>query len=342
VALQEEYFDAGRGNSVISGIIAYTEGESRGKVMMALLPGQERNDIVTVKELERQWREKVGNLPGVEEIRYSGEAKGNGGGSPVQVRLTGPNFDELAEAAEEIKKLLATIPHLSDINDSYDAGKEEVKLSIKPEAEALGLTTNDLARQTREAFFGAEAQRIQRGREDVRVMVRYPKENRSSISQLQRMRIRTPDGAEVPFSAVANAEIGPGFTSIRRIDRNRTIDITADANKEEVNMGAVTRALEKDLPGIVAKYPGMHHSFEGEAREQADAFRSLSIGAAFVAFLIYTLLAIPLKSYIQPVIVMSAIPFGPHRSDFGPHDHGASTQYYQPLWLNGSGRSGGQ
>jgi multidrug efflux pump subunit AcrB len=202
------------------------------------------------------------------------------------------------------------MPHLSDISDSYDAGKEEVKLSIKPEAEALGLTTNDLARQTREAFFGAEAQRIQRGREDVRVMVRYPKKNRSSISQLQRMRIRTPDGAEVPFSAVANAEIGPGFTSIRRIDRNRTIDITADANKDEVNMGVVTRALEKDLPGIVAKYPGMHHSFEGEAREQADAFRSLSIGAAFVAFLIYTLLAIPLKSYIQPFIVMSAIPFG--------------------------------
>ncbi len=310
VALQEEYFDAGRGNSVISGIIAYTEGESRGKVMMALLPGQERNDIVTVKELERQWREKVGNLPGVEEIRYSGEAKGNGGGSPVQVRLTGPNFDELAKAAEEVKELLVTMPHLSDISDSYDAGKEEVKLSIKPEAEALGLTTNDLARQTREAFFGAEAQRIQRGREDVRVMVRYPKKKRSSISQLQRMRIRTPDGDEVPFSAVANAEIGPGFTSIRRIDRNRTIDITADANKDEVNMGVVTRALEKDLPGIVAKYPGMHHSFEGEAREQADAFRSLSIGAAFVAFLIYTLLAIPLKSYIQPFIVMSAIPFG--------------------------------
>ena len=310
VDLQKDYFDEERGNSVITGIIAYTEGESRGKVMVELLPGQERDGIVSVKELERQWREKVGILPGVEEIRYSGEAKGHGGGAAVNVRLTGPDFDELAEAADKVKELLATIPHLSDISDSYDAGKEEVKLTIKPEAEALGLTTNDLARQTREAFFGAEAQRIQRGREDVRVMVRYPKENRSSISQLERMRIRTPDGAEVPFSAVANAEIGPGFTSIRRIDRNRSIDITADANKEKVNMGAVTRELKKELPGIVADYPGMHHSFEGEAREQADAFRSLSIGAAFVAFLIYTLLAIPLKSYLQPFIVMSAIPFG--------------------------------
>jgi multidrug efflux pump subunit AcrB len=310
VELQKEYHDEERGSSVITGILAYNLSESRGKVDIELLPGQQRDGIVTVKELERQWREKVGVLPGVEEIRYSGEAKGNGGGPPVQIRLTGQDFDELAAASDEVKELLAKIPHLSDISDSYDAGKEEVKLSIKPEAEALGLTTNDLARQTREAFFGAESQRIQRGREDVRVMVRYPREQRSSITQLNRMRIRTPDGSEVPFSAVANATIGPGFTSIRRIDRNRSINITADANKEKANMGALQKELAEQLPKIVAKYPGMGHSFEGEAREQSDAFRSLSIGALFVAFLIFALLAIPLKSYLQPFIVMSAIPFG--------------------------------
>jgi len=310
IELQKDYYDEERGSSVITGILAYNLGESRGKVDIELLPGQQRDGIATVKELERQWREKVGVLPGVEEIRYSGEAKGNGGGPPVKIRLTGQDFDELAAASDEVKELLANFPHLSDISDSYDAGKEEVKLSIKPEAEALGLTTNDLARQTREAFFGAEAQRIQRGREDVRVMVRYPRARRSSITQLNRMRIRTPDGAEVPFSAVANATIGPGFTSISRIDRNRSINITADANKDEANMGAVQKELATQLPKIVSKYPGMGHSFEGEAREQSDAFRSLSIGALFVAFLIFTLLAIPLKSYLQPFIVMSAIPFG--------------------------------
>jgi multidrug efflux pump subunit AcrB len=308
--LQTQYFDEERGGSVISGILAYTEGESQGKVEVELLPGQQREGIATVKEIERQWREKVGNLPGVEEIRYSGEASGHGGSPTVQVRLTGQNFEDLEAAAEEVKVLLAKFPNLSDISDSYDAGKEEVQLTIKPEAEALGLTTNDLARQTREAFFGAEAQRIQRGREDVRVMVRYPREKRASISQLERMRIRTPDGAEVPFSAVANAEIGPGFTSIRRIDRNRSVNISATADKEKVNMGAVQKELTAELPAIVAQYPGMHHTFEGEAREQQESLRSLAIGGAFVMFLIYTLLAIPLKSYVQPLIVMSAIPLG--------------------------------
>lgn len=309
--LKADYYDEAREGSVITGIIAYTEGESRGKVEIELLPGQEREGIVSVKELERQWRKKVGILPGVEELRYSGEAgKHGGGGAVVKVRLTGQNFDELEAAAEEVKAVLAKFPNLTDVSDSYEAGKEEVLLTIKPEAEALGLTTNDLARQTREAFFGAEAQRIQRGREDVRVMVRYPRDKRTSISQLQRMRIRTRDGAEVPFSAVAQARIGKGYTSIRRIDRNRAINVTADADKEKVNMGAVQRKLAEELPLIIAKYPGMHHSFEGEAREEKEALRSLFIGALFVMFLIYSLLAIPLKSYLQPLIVMSVIPFG--------------------------------
>ena len=208
-----------------------------------------------------------------------------------------------------------------------------MKLTIKPEAEALGLTTNDLARQTREAFFGAEAQRIQRGREDVRVMVRYPKDSRSSISQLERMRIRTPDGAEVPFSAVANAEIGPGFTSIRRIDRNRSIDITADANKEKVNMGAVTERLKKELPGIVADYPGMHHSFEGEAREQADAFRSPFHRRGLCGFL-------DLHAFGDPAEILHAAfhcdvchSLRACRSNRGTHDHGASAQYHQSFGL---------
>lgn len=308
--LKKEHYDEARETSVITGIIAYTEGEAAGKVEVELLPGQEREGMVTVKELERQWREKVGILPGVEELRYSGEAHRGGGGAVVQVRLTGQSFDELEAAAGEVKALLAKFPHLSDIGDSYEAGKEEVQLTIKPEALALGLTTDDLARQTREAFFGAEAQRIQRGREDVRVMVRYPRDKRISISQLQRMRIRDRDGVEVPFSTVAEAKIDKGFTSIRRVDRNRAIIVTASADKDKANMGAVHSKLVEELPEIVSKYPGMHHSFEGEAREQEEALRSLAIGALFVLFLIYSLLAIPLKSYLQPLIVMSVIPFG--------------------------------
>ena len=168
----------------------------------------------------------------------------------------------------------------------------------------------DLARQARQSFFGSEAQRIQRGREDVRVMVRYPLRERSSLSNLESMRVRTPTGQEVPFSAVANMEQGRSFSTITRIDRNRTIRVTADANKEETNLQIIQEDVLNFMPAIVSKYNGMNFSLEGEAREQRESFSSVWLGSVFVLFAIYSLLAIPFKSYIQPLIVMSVIPFG--------------------------------
>jgi multidrug efflux pump subunit AcrB len=166
-----------------------------------------------------------------------------------------------------------------------------------------------LGEQVRNAFFGREAQRIQRGRDDVRVMVRYPLEERRSVSNLESMYIRTPDGTEVPFSAVADTEMGRGFATIDRVNRNRTINVTADINKESTNINQITADLSEFVPALLKDYPGVRYQLEGEQREQKESMRSLKTGILFVLFVIYSLLAIPFRSYIQPLIVMAVIPF---------------------------------
>jgi multidrug efflux pump subunit AcrB len=200
---------------------------------------------------------------------------------------------------------------VTDITDTFRAGKQEVKLSVKPSAEAFGITLLDLARQARQAFYGEEAQRIQRGRNDVRVMVRYPEEERRSVGNLENMRIRTAEGGEVPFMEVANAELGRGYSSIRRVNRQRAVNVTADVDPTKGNPGEILADLEASvLPAILADYPGVSYTFEGEQREQAETLGGLGRGFALALIMIYALMAIAFRSYIQPLIVMCIIPFG--------------------------------
>jgi multidrug efflux pump subunit AcrB len=173
------------------------------------------------------------------------------------------------------------------------------------------LTLEDLARQVRQAFYGEEAQRIQRGRDDVRVMVRYPEQERRSLSNLEGMRIRLPDGAEVPFAAVAEARVGRGYSTIQRVDRQRAINVTADVDLSKASPLDILQAMQAtELPGLLARYPGLRYGFEGEQREQAETLAGLARGFVLALFMIFALLAIPLRSYLHPLVVMSAIPFG--------------------------------
>jgi len=198
-----------------------------------------------------------------------------------------------------------------DIADSFRAGKEEIRLAILPSAEVLGLTLDDLARQVRQAFYGAEAQRIQRDREDIRVMVRYPQAERRSLDDLANMRIRTPDGSEVPFYTVAQAELGRGFATISRSDRQRVISVTGDIDPARANANEVLADVRaRVLPQMLVDHPGLHVDLEGEQREQQKVARGLIRGYGLALILIYALLAIPLRSYAQPLIIMSVIPFG--------------------------------
>ena len=314
--LRERYRDPETGESVIKRVLSSigsagggsTPRTDVGRVVFEIVPPEERTLEVTSSDLVREWRQAIGPIPGAKELSFRAEI--GGGGSPLDIQITGPDFGPLRTLAGQVRERLQTYPGVFDITDSFEDGKQEIKLRIRPEAELLGITLDDLARQVRHAFFGFEAQRIQRGREEVRVYVRYPQSERRSLDNLATMRIRTPAGLEVPFGEVASAEYGRGFAQIRRVDRNRTINVTADVNKETADIEAIKRDINEFLADAVPGYAGVSFTLEGEAREQRESFGSLGYGLLFVLFVIYALLAIPFRSYVQPLIVMSVIPFG--------------------------------
>jgi multidrug efflux pump subunit AcrB len=306
-AIGEQPLSARRGGPGHSGDGAGFAASHLGEIIVELAPSEDRD--ITSAEVARIWRESTPPIPDVVSLAFSASIFSPG--EPINVQLTGLNIDHLQAAAERLKRELTRYAGVFDIADSYRVGKQEVKLKIKPAAETFGLTQADLARQVRQAFYGEEAQRIQRGRDDVRIMVRYPQDQRRSLANLENMRIRTPSGGEVPFSLVAEAEKGRGYASIRRVDRRRTINVTTDIDNEQGNAAEVLADLKANvLPGILADYPDVSYTFEGEQREQAETMGGLARGFGYALLLIFALMAIPFKSYIQPLIVMSVIPFG--------------------------------
>ena len=278
-----------------------------GEVTVELAPAETRS--YTSEQLGNLWREATGPIPEAVDLDFSMSMMTPG--DDVDVQLAGPDVERLRAAAEAVKSRLAEYAGVYEISDSFRAGKEEMQLGIKPAAETLGLTLQDLGRQVRQAFYGEEAQRIQRGRDDIRVMVRYPRDERRSLGDLENMRIRTPNGGEVPFSQVAQVEPGRGYASIKRVDRNRAVNVTASVDPAITTGGAVIADLrERILPEVLADYPGVFYTFEGMQAEQADAVGGLQRGFALALLMIFALLAVPLRSYVQPLIIMSAIPFG--------------------------------
>ncbi len=277
------------------------------EVVLELAPAEERS--ITASEITRRWRERTGPIPDVVELNYSSSLFTPG--EPINVQLTGLRIENLRAAASRLKAALAGYEGVFDVSDSFREGKQEVKLSVKPAAEAFGVTQADLARQVRQAFYGEEAQRIQRGRDDIRVMVRYPTDQRRSIGDLENMRIRTPIGGEVPFTTVADADFGRGYSTIRRVDRQRAINVTADVDANIGNAGEILSLLAAhDLPEILTEFPGVSYTFEGQQREQRETMGGLMRGFLMALLLIYGLMAIPFRSYTQPLLVMTAIPFG--------------------------------
>ena len=221
------------------------------------------------------------------------------------------DFNVLSSAVSKIRSALALYPGVGDIDDNYTGGKRELKLKLRPEARMLGITEEDLGRQIRAAFFGAEALRLQRGRNEVRVMVRYPEEDRKSLGNLESMRIRTHAGVEVPFSQAAFVKEGRGFSEINRSDRKRVINVTANVDSKIANAEEILLDLKNTvLNDLTTDYPGLTYNLEGEEKERRESMGSMAQGFMMALLIIYTLLAIPFRSYLQPFIIMSAIPFG--------------------------------
>ncbi len=279
-----------------------------GEVAFRVRPPEERSTPLRLFEILARLRQLIGPITGVKEMVILAEI--GRAGSPLDIQLTGPDYQDLESAADEVQAFLARYPQLFDISHTFQDGKSEIRIRIRPEMELLGVEQGDLALQVRQGFFGAEAQRIPRGRDDVRVMVRYPPEGRSTQEALDGMHIRTRQGGEIPVRSAALLEEGRSPARINRIDRNRAINVRADADKATANLEAIKREINEALPTMLAKYQGVRFSLEGEAREQKESFGSVYAGLVLLFFAIYCLLAIPFRSYIQPLIVMSVIPFG--------------------------------
>ncbi len=307
--INSEYLAANTGaDDPIDHLIVFTDGDAGGFIFAELYRGEDRP--LNSDELIGMWREKVGEIAGIKDLTFSG-GDHIGGGAPLSFNLSGNNYEGLENAAAELEDKLAEYNGVFDILNSSSAGGQEIRLDIKPEAEALGLTMSALGRQVRQAFYGEEAQRIQRGQNELKVMVRYPLSERRSIADLENMRIRTPAGDEVPFNSVAEVSFGEAYSSISRQNRKRSVTVSADIDPELVEPGEIIEEIsEQYMPGLLSRHPGVDYSLEGASLEEQEFVRNISIASIAALFLIYALIAIPLHSYTQPLIIMSVIPFG--------------------------------
>ena len=277
------------------------------EIAMFLTESQQRG--VSSAEIGNRWRQAVGEVPGADNISFASSLMHMG--AQIDIRMAHKDFSILEKASDRIKEALKEYPGVGDIADSYNKGKRELKLTLKPEARTLGITEDELGRQIRNAFFGSEALRIQRGRNEVRVIVRYPKEERKHLWDLESMLIRTPTGGEIALSQAAEITVGQGFSSINRTDRKRVVNVTASVDRKSANAEEILADIKLNLlPGLAADYPGLSFDMEGEAKERGSSMGSMSKGFIFAILSIFAILAIPFRSYSSPIIIMAAIPFG--------------------------------
>lgn len=293
------------------GPISMTSGTSGGhvtNVQVFLVPLGQRD--ITAKQFVDSWRKKVGEVSGVESLTFQ-FSFGPSAGSPIDVQLSHPDVPTLERAAVEVAEALRGFEGVMDIDDGTASGKPQLDVRVKEAARVLGITPMDVGTQFRSSFFGAEAGRQQRGRDELKIYVRLPEEERESESDIESLVLQTRQGGEVPLGEAVAMDRGRSYTSIGREGGRRKINVTGDIDPSLTNAGQVIGKLAEDvLPAIVAKYPGMSFSFEGERREQMESLSSLGFGYMIALLLIYALLAIPFRSYIQPAVVMAAIPFG--------------------------------
>ena len=256
------------------------------------------------------WRAASRHIAGIETLTFEAETNVSEG-ADIDIQLTHRDRPTLEAAATELARVLAGYAGVRDIDDGFARGKPQLSLTLKPEARSLGINATDLARQVRSAFYGAEALRQQRGRNEVRVMVRLPENERRTAHTVEQLMLRTDGGGEIPLFQAADVERGRAYTEIRRREGRRIIAVTADVDKSTANTSTImAEVLSRELPVLMQKYPGLSYALEGEELSRQESLEALGIGFVFALLGIYGLLAVPFRSYFQPVLVMLSIPFG--------------------------------
>ncbi|HKK91840.1 MAG TPA: efflux RND transporter permease subunit, partial [Longimicrobiales bacterium] len=296
---------ASRGPTGASGLTAAQTNIAA--VQFKLLEAEQRE--ISASRFEELWREEVGRITGVRSLTFASSIVGGDPG--IQVELSHPNDERLSELGDDVLESLREFEGVFDIRSDESTGLREIQLQLKPAARTLGLTLDDVARQVRSAFFGDEALRIQRGREDVRVYVRLPERERDAIADVQSYRIRTASGGEVPLAQVAEVSFGTSPTSIQRRDGRRVLTVTARVDSDVTSAGDVNEALEAGiLSELIRQNSQLMYEFGGSTEQQGETSGAIGTGLLLALLTIYALLAIPFGSYVQPLVIMAAIPFG--------------------------------
>ncbi|WP_394974844.1 efflux RND transporter permease subunit [uncultured Croceitalea sp.] len=313
----------GTGKELFENVIkSVGPGSSSGRVVINLLPGEERPDEVRADLVTTRLRELVGPVIGVESLVYG--SGGNFGGSPVSVSLLGNNIQELKAAKTELKSALVNNSLLKDVSDNDPAGIKEIQLELKESAYLLGLDLRTVMAQVRSGFFGIQAQRFQRGQDEIRVWVRYDRENRSSITDLDEMRIVTPTGERVPLKEIANYSIARGDVAINHLEGQREIQINADLKDPKTTSApdVMTWVQDEIMSEIQSKYPSVTASYEGQNRERLKLMNSLNFVGLAVLFLIYITIAFTFRSFSQPLLLLLLVPFSLTAVSWGHWIHG--------------------
>jgi multidrug efflux pump subunit AcrB len=283
------------------------QGSNRADVNFILVPQTQRD--FTPADFVKVWREEIGPLPGLESLYFEWEV-GPSGSAGLTVELSHPDRQMLESAASDLAAALESYTGVTDVNDGYAVGKPQLDMVITPEGRSLGLTHEEIGRQIRHAYYGAEALRMQRGRNEVKVMVRLPESERRSLAGLEDMIIRTPDGGEIPLAQAATTKPGRAFTQIERVNAQRVLKVTANVIPELANVNKVREDLEADVfPQLEANYTGLSFTYGGRQREQIEAMRRLMAGLAIALLFIFGMLAALFRSYLSALIAMTVVPF---------------------------------
>ncbi len=309
-----------RGDELIQGIFSEVgkNGERhKGEIRAYLAPPEIREGIISTEEFNQRWRQAIGDFVGVDSVWFESDAGGPGSGASVTVEFNHSDLGVLEKASKELAEVLRGYPIAKDVDDGFSPGKQQLDFTLLPEGRSLGLTAESVARQVRNAFYGAEVLRQQRGRNEIKVMVRLPESERIRQSDVGSLLIWTNSGKEVPINEVVSIKLGRAYTEIDRHNGRRNIQVTANVIPKSKAREILNDLEANVLPKFLEKYPGLQYGFEGQEAAVAESVSSLKISFFFAVLTIYCLLAILFESYSLPLIVVVSIPFGIIGAAFG-------------------------
>ncbi len=285
-------------------------GSHNAKIKVFLAAPEIRKEIMSNEEFTRRWRKNTGSIPGMDYIKFESDARGPGYGASISIQMKHRNRETLQLACSELARELGKFPMVKDINEGFQSGKEQLTFKLSTEAKAMGLTPTYVAREIRDAYQGREVKTQQRGRNELKIKLKLPESERKSEYSLRNHVILTPQGKEVYLSDIVKFQRGKAYTEINHANGTRIIEVEADVTPRQRTYEILGEVRGSILPRLVKKYPGLTYSLSGKHARIKESMSSLKTGFIMAMIAIFALLAIPFKSYTQPLIVMVGIPFG--------------------------------